>query len=168
MSKWWRRGNSDHIMDKPWLAPNVIEYLEGLLTPDMKVCEHGSGGSTIWLAGRVARVVSYEANEKWFDALNMIRPVNVSMRYSKTHLGELDNNCDLLLIDGEPLTDRAEWLRMAKQIVKPGGVVVLDNANRSEYKAEREMMRNIADVTTFDNNEEGTLYLVTEFYRMPK
>jgi predicted O-methyltransferase YrrM len=75
---------------------------------------------------------------------------------------------DLLLIDGEPVEDRAEWLKAAPTTVKPGGWVVLDNANRPEYEKERKHLQTYAaEFETFNGNEGGTLYLVTEFYKMP-
>jgi hypothetical protein len=54
-------------------------------------------------------------------------------------------------------------------MVKPGGWVVLDNANRPEYAAERaELEKRTVEYQRFNSNEGGTLYLVTEFFRMPE
>jgi predicted O-methyltransferase YrrM len=169
MSNWWQRSDPEAVIALPWLAPNVIEFLESLLTPEMKVCEHGSGGSTLWFAERVKHVSAYEVNKSWSESINAARPANVNMRYARTCMKELDANCDLLLIDGEPLADRRDWLMHAPNIVKPGGWVVLDNANRPDYAIERDIIKAAAaEVKTFDGNQPGTLYLVTEFYRMPK
>jgi len=75
-----------------------------------------------------------------------------------------DDMYDLLLIDGEPVEDRGEWIQAAPFIVKPGGWVVLDNANRPEYVAEREWLQGKASLV-FTSKLQGK-HLVTEFYKL--
>ncbi len=78
-----------------------------------------------------------------------------------------DRRYDLLFIDGEPVENRAAWLCGAFALVKPGGVVVLDNANRPEYQKERAFTQaNCKSFETVDGNSPGTKYLVTEFYTL--
>jgi hypothetical protein len=50
----------------PWLGYRAIRHLEGLLEPDWKVLEFGSGMSTLWFAKRCHTVVSIEDNEQWY------------------------------------------------------------------------------------------------------
>ncbi|MHB1213712.1 MAG: methyltransferase domain-containing protein [Thiobacillus sp.] len=57
---------ADH---RPWMNFRVIEWLESYLKPDMRVFEYGSGGSTLFLAERVAQVVSVEHDEGFFEFL---------------------------------------------------------------------------------------------------
>jgi predicted O-methyltransferase YrrM len=142
----------------------VIAHLEKLIKPDWRVIEHGSGGSTLWFSDRVAFVTAYETDSKWSVKLHRI---NIAVKNSRTPFTP-NEPYNLLLIDGEPVEDRREWIRRAPQIVRPGGWVVLDNANRPEYTKERKHLQAYAaEVVTFDVNEGGTQYLVTEFYRMP-
>jgi predicted O-methyltransferase YrrM len=78
---------------------------------------------------------------------------------------------DLFLIDGEPVEVRRKWLTAARDLVTPGGWVVLDNANRPEYAAEHDALAEFAElVKVVDGNAETravhTKYLVTEFWKV--
>ena len=165
MAKWWQRSNTAEIKPVPWLSPRAVEYFESLLTPEMRVLEHGSGGSTLWLASRVESVVSIEQDQDWVGAVKNQAPQNVQVLMT---LPEFDQPYDLLLIDGEPLEDRKKYLSSAPILVRSGGIVILDNANRPQYAAERKALQEYAEsYETIDANEPGTSFLVTDFYRLP-
>ena len=51
----------------PWMNFRLIRWLDAYLRPDMTVFEYGPGGSTIFMARRVRRVVSIEHDPLWFD-----------------------------------------------------------------------------------------------------
>ncbi|EPR37411.1 hypothetical protein dsx2_0757 [Desulfovibrio sp. X2] len=51
--------------DYPWLVAGAVRFLEGFLTPQMRVFEWGSGRSTVFFARRTASVVSVEHKAKW-------------------------------------------------------------------------------------------------------
>jgi hypothetical protein len=53
---------------QPWVNFRAIEWLDSYLQPSMCVFEYGSGGSTLFLAERVAHVVSVE-HDKGFHHL---------------------------------------------------------------------------------------------------
>ena len=55
----------------PWISFTVINLLDKYLKPEMKVFEYGSGGSTLYFAKRVAKVVSIEHNKNWFEKMNL-------------------------------------------------------------------------------------------------
>ena len=75
---------------------------------------------------------------------------------------------DVLLIGGEPISSRKEYVKHAAQYVNPGGWVMLGNANRPEYATERAALKEKAvTVKTFDCNQNGSLFVVIEFYQMP-
>lgn len=159
---WWTPSAPDQMQATPWLSVAATAYLGRLLRLDMHVLEHGSGGSTLWLAERVATVDSVESNPLWLNAVKDKATANVTLWCSIP-----DGQFDLLLIDGEPLEERADWLRNAHNLVVPGGVVVLDNANRPEYKNERIGLQACCEsYRTIDGNEMETKYLVTEFYTL--
>jgi predicted O-methyltransferase YrrM len=176
MPKLWYqpRRSGEQLQAVPWLAPKVIQHLENLIQPDWEVIEHGSGGSTLWFAERCSSVTAFEHDPDWQAIVKRQAPENVNVVSGSTATKlqtitvEMLTGFDLCLIDGEPVGDRAKWLKAAPTLVKPGGWVVLDNANRPEYEAERKHMQAYADhVETIDANEGGTMFLVTEFYRMP-
>jgi predicted O-methyltransferase YrrM len=134
----------------------------------MRVIEHGSGGSTLWFAARVKSVTSIEASAGWRPIITERAPANTRI-INGSSPGDAPRGgrkYDLLLIDGEPLEARAGWLDEAHKLVKPGGWVVLDNANRPEYAYNRAAFAARAlPVRRFDGNVPGSLYLVTEFYK---
>ena len=146
----------------PWLHPDAIAYLQSILEPNYRVLEFGGGGSTIWLSKRVKHVTTCEPDEEWFSILLTSAPDNVNVIFT----GEpYIDDFDLVFIDGEPVEERAEWIRYAPHISHTW--IVLDNANRPEYAKEREALKEYAElVNTVDGNETGTLYLVTEFWRV--
>ena len=129
---WWTESTPDNIKPIPWMHPAAVLYLESLLTPDMTVVEHGCGGSTLWFAERVDYVEAYEDSETWADRVNNLNIYNAEVlhtRWIETRV----KKCDLLFIDGYG-KDRPEWIRAAHKIVKPGGVVVVDNSERPAYR----------------------------------
>jgi predicted O-methyltransferase YrrM len=156
-------------MPQPWLHPAVTNYLASLLYSTDTVIEHGSGGSTLWLAERVKRVISTEHDRAFFFILKGLIPANVEYHYLITQtVPDSLPASNLLLIDGEPVETRAEWLKQAPALVKPGGIIVLDNANRPEYRLEYAALKEKAQqCITFDMNARGTKYLVTSFFLMP-
>lgn len=163
---WWqRKPNPKDIEPYPWLGPAVVERLEGLLERGWSVVEHGSGGSTLWFAGRVKSVTAYESNSDWYAVVKDQAPANARVVNRGLYRG--DEQADLLLIDGEPVGDRAAWAMVATQIVRPGGWVVLDNCTFPQLVEARAYLREIAaEYETIDCNVGGSEHQVTEFYRL--
>jgi len=170
IKKWYHPSKPGELQAIPWLAPKVIAYLEKLMQPDWEIIEHGSGGSTLWFAERVRWVAAYEGNSEWREVVKgKLDGRDNFYLYTYPPIPSLHKGFDLLLIDGEPVEHRRRWIQAAPQIVKPGGWVVLDNANRPEYAKERKHLQTHAtEIATFECNEGGTEYLVTEFYKMPE
>lgn len=53
----------------PWITFPAMRWLTSYLRPSMSVFEWGSGGSTLFFARRVARVVSVEYDAGWCEAV---------------------------------------------------------------------------------------------------
>ena len=53
----------------PWIAFPAIDQLKKIVRPDMEVFEYGSGGSTLFWASRVKKVVSVEHDKEWYEIL---------------------------------------------------------------------------------------------------
>lgn len=51
----------------PWITLGALEYLSRLLRPTDRVFEWGSGGSTLYLTGRVREVVTVEHDREWLE-----------------------------------------------------------------------------------------------------
>lgn len=173
---WWQSRPTEQVIKerKPFLHHDVITILSSCLEPQFTVLEHGSGGSTLWFEDRVERVISVERDIKWAEAVKgaakgkhtkLVHWVEPSVPHEKINQYL---PVDLLLIDGEPLEVRCVWLYEAVKLVKPGGWVVLDNANREIYARERQALIDLCpDYQTFNGNEGITKFLVTDFWRMP-
>lgn len=168
---WWEKSREPQgalAARQPWLHPAVVLYLEYLIRPDWKVLEHGSGGSTLWLADRAGQVVSVEHDPVWMQGVIAAAPTNVSV-YPNGRAKEAEQQApfDLMIIDGDT-GGRAAWCDKAIKLVRPGGIVVLDNYNRSEYiEAEARLSAAAAHRITFETSPIGHLYANTAFYRMP-
>jgi predicted O-methyltransferase YrrM len=160
---WYARSQPNEITPVPWLSAEAVTYLLGLLKPEFNVIEFGGGGSTLWIAKHVAFVTTYEPDPDWYREISVRAPYKV-----RVVLGNAPPitycHYDLMFIDGEPVEERGPWLVAAPNLVKPGGYLVLDNANRPEYAKERAAL-GVELLERFDGND-GTKYLVTEFYRM--
>lgn len=143
------------VMAVPWIPYVAQEFLDSILTPDMRVFEWGSGGSTVYFAERVASVVTveHEHGELQPDLENVTAlfippedgelgtdPAKPEHYYSESYPGKnfrryasaIDDfePFDLVFVDGRA---RPSCLRHAKAKVKPGGWLVLDNSDRAYY-----------------------------------
>lgn len=54
---------------KPLLCLKGTAFFASILRPDSAVFEFGAGGSTLWLAGRVGRLVSTEHQVSWYEEI---------------------------------------------------------------------------------------------------
>jgi predicted O-methyltransferase YrrM len=136
-----------HTVEQPWITREAIKILSGMLRRADIGLEFGSGGSTVWLARHVGHLYSVEAFEHWhtplLDKLAAAKIDNVTLELvsadqlgyeSPAHKHAYTNarheltpeSLDFVLIDGEYRDDTA--LR-AVGLLKPGGLLILDNAN---------------------------------------
>ena len=137
----------------PWLVRGARRWLESELRSSFVGIEWGSGRSTRWLARRVKRVVSIETNPNWYQRvthrlqqsrLNNVDYVLVPIPYQEGFPGEKcvvanrqaygeaygaipDGTLDFAFVDG---CHRALCVGLAIDLLKPGGILVLDNSNR--------------------------------------
>lgn len=123
----------------PWLTAASIKLIEEFLDADKTGFEWGSGESTVWFAKRVRKLISIEHNDQWHRrVLGIIEEsgiTNVDYR-----LVSVENGCseyaqqivkgeqkfDFVLVDGEC---RGACFAEAAQCLRPGGYLVLDNAD---------------------------------------
>jgi hypothetical protein len=133
--------------DAPWLTAHAIAFLEDWLRPEDTGAEWGSGRSTLWFAQRIARLLSIEHNREWYlrvrSRLDMSGIPNVDLHLCPVQaspddgtpppeyllpVASLQNEClDFALVDG---IFRDACVRAVMPKLKPGGLLVLDNANR--------------------------------------
>lgn len=128
------------IPRQPWIPFAAQSELAAVLTKDSVVWEVGAGFSTLWLADRVAKVVSIEASKDWYDRLRTIIQsegiTNVDLRLEwradrmADFSGVADGSLDLLVIDGGP---RGMCLANGFHKVRPGGHIYLDNWDTKHF-----------------------------------
>jgi hypothetical protein len=125
----------------PWLGYRAIRHLEGLLEPDWKVLEFGSGMSTLWFAKRCHTVVSIEDNEQWYLKVSEILEDNgaTNVEYKLKSAKEyhildecMDGYFDFTLIDG---TQRDKCAKSALAKIREGGYIYLDNTDKVDDRS---------------------------------
>jgi len=123
----------------PWLVPGAVKFLEAILEKRHFVLETGSGNSTIWLAEKVSKVISFEHSKKWHNHLaaylgnHDIGNVDLYLDpgYPEKGIPRIGYLFDLILIDGR---GRVKTFHSALPALKPGGYICIDNAERERYK----------------------------------
>lgn len=143
----------------PWLTPKSIEFLKSFLAvhPAAMVLEFGSGGSTIWFAEHGVTAISIEHDAEWFDKVKAelkARGKTADLRllprpYDSVCKEFPDEFFDLVLVDGR---DRAKCVKASMPKVKTSGVIMLDNAERPEY---REIYSLLAKWEFFKTTHQG-------------
>lgn len=132
--------------EKPWLAPAANEFLEGYLKPTDLMLEFGSGRSTLWFSKHVRHITSVEHNPAWFskikDRISELSINNIdyflhpkqgeSIPASETNYVNatrefVQSSLDVVLVDG---TYRAQCVLKSLPLLKPGGLLIIDNVNR--------------------------------------
>ena len=137
--------------EAPWLVPQSLPFIEALLEPGFEGFEWGSGRSTLWFAARVAKLTSVEFNPEWVERVGRwlaekappgevdLRAVPIAVRHGFTpeqaasYLAPIeafpDRHFDFILVDG---LFRKECLRAAPAKLRPGGYLIVDNADLVE------------------------------------
>lgn len=143
----------------PWINYSTIQFMHHLTSKNMRVVEFGAGGSSIFFLTRGVHLTSIEHDEMWINNVrkklskklqnnwtyHLITPDNKNNNIPspEAYLSPLDqlsdSSIDLFLIDGRY---RLESIKRAMDKIKPGGYLVLDNCDRSEYSKSFELLAN--------------------------
>lgn len=130
--------------DAPWLTRQACDFLDEWLRPTDVGVEWGSGRSTLWIAKRVGGLKSIEHDQNWYtrikDSLQRANLTNVDYNYAPIDAAgpELPpyveagadfepETLDFAVVDGKL---REECLTVAMPRLKPGGYLILDNAEK--------------------------------------
>ncbi len=121
----------------PWFSYPALHFLESCLTKNMKIFEFGSGNSTLYFAKRCKSVVSFENKEEWVfrtkKLTKNLENVEVFWRDGVSYFQpETEEKFDVVVVDG---LHRNECCESAVMLLREGGVIILDNAERAEYDA---------------------------------
>jgi len=131
--------------DMPWLTPAAVAFLDEWLGPQDVGIEWGSGRSTAWLASRMGRLVSIEHNAGWHKktADDLARRHLDNVKYVLAEVADGAGGPDhpyvtaareapsgevsFVLVDG---VLRDHCAKLAMELLRPGGLLVIDDAHR--------------------------------------
>ena len=131
------------MRSEPWLVPGSIEFLKAYTAerPGCRVLEFGGGASTIWFLRQGCSVVCFESKRLWHELIeNATANQEIVTEEQAARLDKRpwqddapdqllrwfgQDSFDIVLVDGE---DRRGCRERSRPLVKPGGVLVLDNA----------------------------------------
>ncbi|NEQ36106.1 MAG: hypothetical protein F6K40_07340 [Okeania sp. SIO3I5] len=134
----------------PALTKDAVIFLEKFLRqkPNAKVLEFGSGISTVWLSKLTKKLVSIEHDIEWYQKVtnyleddNNCYPVDFRLLARPYHTvcqefqGEF---FDVIIVDGR---DRAKCLEASIRVLKKGGILMVDDAQREKYKPAYNLLR---------------------------
>ena len=72
---WQRSVGSTPLSDRrPWITYGAINFLSSHLRTEMRICEYGVGGSTLFFVDRVSQLISIEHHPKWAERLKTYMP----------------------------------------------------------------------------------------------
>ena len=133
----------------PWIAWPCIDFMAAYLTPAHHVFEWGGGGSTVFFLEKGCRVTTVESSDEWIEQLEArvrAMPGDARSRWDLRRVPVIDNAdpaiaeyidqvnsggpWDLVMVDG---WSRFKCLQAGLHTVKPGGMLVLDNANQKQF-----------------------------------
>lgn len=141
----------------PSYPKDLVEWLKSGVSRDWSVFEYGSGNSTHWFSEQVRLVVTVEHNVDWVRNYpsNVVFIFSPPLRdigkkcygpegytttdpsggdfenYVKTIDSYADEYFDFVVIDGR---SRASCIKHSIPKVRRGGLLLLDDSNREEYK----------------------------------
>lgn len=129
----------------PCLGPKATARFEELVT-SKEVFEIGSGGSTLWLSQRVARLESLEDDKDWFDLVKVrLAEIGTIADTRLVVTPELHNSIidmwDVIFVDPLINLSRGLCIQSAKEHVKPGGWLVADDAHFKAVAVELAALR---------------------------
>lgn len=179
----WKHPSNAMADGWPWFTFPAIQWLETFLQADQQVFEWGSGGSTVFIAPRVKKIVSIEHDAAWYESITVAlqqrhitncqlifkpaQPARDSREqstpfnfrswdeslaalsfenYVRTIDDYPDQSFDLIIADGRA---RMSCLVRALSKVRPGGFVLLDDAQRPYYEAARQIVNQTMSGTNF-------------------
>lgn len=129
----------------PWWTYPSISFIACRLPANLSIFEYGTGGSSVWLAGRATRVAAVEHDPQWVEETQRAAPANLSIiqarHDSQSYVDAIhasDPPFDAVVIDGRQRNKCAESCLSA---ISPSGVIVFDNSDRAAYKPGRDLIR---------------------------
>ena len=121
----------------PWINVQMRELLAERMPPDARIFEFGAGASTEWFVRTAGAVVSVESDPEWFRQVSDVSGATVVLvdahdadRYAAL---PADHRLpfDVIVVDA---IHRSACVLAAPQWLSPGGVIIVDDSERDEYR----------------------------------
>jgi predicted O-methyltransferase YrrM len=127
----------------PWFTYPALHLLAERVQPGWRVLEFGAGMGTLWWSRHVREVVAIEHDADWADQVarecdaRLVRvPAVDAADYLRPTFGT--GPYDVVIVDG---IFRNECLAAAPDLLGNDGVIVLDDAQREEYRPAVDVLR---------------------------
>jgi predicted O-methyltransferase YrrM len=131
--QYWK-GEHSLELEYPWLTPESIQCLIYFCKPSHDILEFGSGGSTLFFAGRAQSITSFETQKDWYQQV-VDRQKTRNISNIDVHLVHTIDEChtlttgklfEIALIDCV-IISRLAAVQLAYEHLRPGGIIVVDN-----------------------------------------
>ncbi len=137
---WWNAFKLKKCIDRngdpiPWFSYPAIDFLSELNFSEKTVFEYGSGFSTLFWGAHAKSVIAVENNIAWLEKIQPMAPTNCTILQSSLDVEEYSGQIsayelfDVVVVDGY-IPCRAACSEKALKHLKPGGIIILDNADR--------------------------------------
>ena len=156
--------------EKPWIAYSSIKFLENFLSKDSRVLEFGSGMSTIWYGKHAGEVFSVEDYKPWHDKVSKIIEgkciTNITYKITEdesqycSFMSNDKKGFDLVMVDGK---FRSKCISNASKLVRPGGVLYLDNSDKDSAPNGGDMRLAESFLRDFAKSTNAEVTEVTDF-----
>lgn len=173
----------------PWMNYDAINYIDQTIKNSPNVFEYGSGSSTLYWAGKGAKIVSIEHEASFYENLKMKLDTNVvyhliepqaesfikttspedpDLYQSSDYIGYVfenyvkaidiypDDHFDVVVVDGRA---RPSCVKRALPKIRKGGMLILDNSDRSYYTQKTSSLLNDWSAKIFRGPVRGLLHL---------
>ena len=165
----------------PFLTMDAIKFLDSMVRPGMRVLEIGGGNSSLWFLERGVNLTTYEHDGEWGKMVQEVisthpehyhaERFNLKIMSGANVVNDLktltNQHFDIVLVDSmNDFTRRTDCLRVAKEKVKEGGWVILDNSdNPANWPADDIMLGK--EMNRFTGYSPMSLFVCqTSFWKM--
>jgi hypothetical protein len=181
-------GRSQNLAPLPWMNYEAIVYIEQTINKLPCVFEYGSGSSTLYWIEKCAQIVSIEHDESFFYNLQSkladkavyhliapqvqsvvanYSPADPDLFQSSDYRGYFfenyvkaidlypDGHFDVVVVDGRA---RPSCIKRALPKIRRGGMLVLDNSDRSYYTKLTSTMLNDWSLSIFRGPVRGLIH----------
>lgn len=149
----------------PWMTYPAINYLNQLNIADRQIFEYGCGASTLYWARRARQIYTVEHDEEWCARTRGKVPANAEIMLASgmdyVRAVGLNAPHDIIVVDGRW---RAECVIESHRFLKPGGMLILDNAERYPVLTEFLRERGLIQVDMIGLGPQNTYNWCTSFF----